>query len=75
MQLAPFWATFSQAHLVTVPLSHAAARSIVILAIFRIAPVRSSVARFFLVQLTKTGKSLTNDHKIYQMAMKHAKWL
>jgi hypothetical protein len=35
MQLAPFWATFSQAHLVTVPLSHAAARSIVILAIFR----------------------------------------
>jgi hypothetical protein len=27
------------------------------------------VARFFLVQHTKTGENIPNDHKIYQMAI------
>jgi hypothetical protein len=31
------------------------------------------VARFFLVQHTKTGKYIPNRHKIYQMATKYAK--
>jgi hypothetical protein len=30
------------------------------------------VARFFVVQHTKTGKNLPNDHKIYKMAIKYA---
>jgi hypothetical protein len=34
----------------------------------------SRVARFFLVQHTKTGKNVPNNHKIYQMATKHTKW-
>jgi hypothetical protein len=29
------------------------------------------VARFFLMQLTKTGKMYENNHKIYQMASKY----
>jgi hypothetical protein len=33
------------------------------------------VARFFLVLLTKTGKNITNNHKIYQMATKYNNWL
>jgi hypothetical protein len=36
--------------------------------------VRARVARFFLVQLTKTGENIPNDHKIYQMAVKHFQW-
>jgi hypothetical protein len=28
----------------------------------------SRVARFFLVQHTKTGKNIPNNHKIYRMA-------
>jgi hypothetical protein len=34
----------------------------------------SSVARFFLVHHTKTGKIYQNDHKINQMALKYTKW-
>jgi hypothetical protein len=37
-------------------------------------PLRSRVARFFLVQLTKMGKIIPNDRKIYQMATKYTKW-
>jgi hypothetical protein len=36
--------------------------------------VRPGVARFFLVQLTKTRKNIPNDHKTYQTATKYAKW-
>jgi hypothetical protein len=32
-------------------------------------------ARFFMVQRTKTGKYIPNDHNIYQMSMKYSKWL
>jgi hypothetical protein len=32
------------------------------------------VARFFLVQNTKTGKIKPNYHKIYQMAIKYFQW-
>jgi hypothetical protein len=34
----------------------------------------SRVARFFLVQHTKTGKNIPNNHKIYQLATKYTKW-
>jgi hypothetical protein len=34
----------------------------------------SRVARFFLVQHTKTGKIYKNDHKIHQMAITYTKW-
>jgi hypothetical protein len=33
----------------------------------------SRVARFFMVQHTKTGENIPNNHKIYQMAIKYAK--
>jgi hypothetical protein len=32
------------------------------------------VARFFLDQSTKTGKSIPNYHKIYQIAIKYFQW-
>jgi hypothetical protein len=32
------------------------------------------VARFFLVQNTKTGKNIPNYHKIYQVAVKYLQW-
>jgi hypothetical protein len=32
------------------------------------------VARFFLVQHTKTGENIPNNHKIYQMARKYTRW-
>jgi hypothetical protein len=32
------------------------------------------VAIFFLVQNTKTGENIPNDHKIYQMALKFFQW-
>jgi hypothetical protein len=32
--------------------------------------VPGRVARIFLMQHTKTGKNIPNDHKIYQMALK-----
>jgi hypothetical protein len=32
------------------------------------------VARFFLVQTYQSGKNVTNDHKLYQTAINHAKW-
>jgi hypothetical protein len=35
---------------------------------------QSRVARFFLVQHTKTGKNLQNDQKIYQMAINFFQW-
>jgi hypothetical protein len=31
--------------------------------------VKNRVARFFLVQYTKMGENIPNDHKIYQMAI------
>jgi hypothetical protein len=34
----------------------------------------SRVARFFLVQHTKTGKNIPNDYKIDQMTVKYTKW-
>jgi hypothetical protein len=34
---------------------------------------KSRVARFFLVQNTKTGKNIPNYHKLYQMSIKHNK--
>jgi hypothetical protein len=44
--------------------------------------VEARVARFFLVQQTKTGKNVPNDQKIHQiairftkMAAKFSKWL
>jgi hypothetical protein len=37
-------------------------------------PGRPRVARFFLVQQTKTGKYIPNDHKIYQRATKYTKF-
>jgi hypothetical protein len=36
--------------------------------------VGSRVARFF-VKLTKTGKNIPNDHKLYQTATKFTTWL
>jgi hypothetical protein len=33
----------------------------------------SRVARFFVVQNTKTGKNLSNYHKLYQMSLKYNK--
>jgi hypothetical protein len=33
--------------------------------------LRSSVARFFSVQHTKTGNNIPNDNKMYQMATKY----
>jgi hypothetical protein len=36
--------------------------------------LRSRVARFLLVQNTKKGRSIPNDHKIYQKAIKYFKW-
>jgi hypothetical protein len=32
------------------------------------------VARFFLVQLTKTGENIPNDHKIHQIPITFTKW-
>jgi hypothetical protein len=32
------------------------------------------VARFFLVQHTKTVKTIPNNNKLYQMATKYTKW-
>jgi hypothetical protein len=32
------------------------------------------VARFFLLQNTKTGKNIPNYHKIYQMAIEYFQW-
>jgi hypothetical protein len=32
------------------------------------------VARFFLVQNTKTGENIPNYHKLYQMAIKYFQW-
>jgi hypothetical protein len=32
------------------------------------------VARFFLVQNTKTGKNIPNYHELYQMDIKYNKW-
>jgi hypothetical protein len=37
-------------------------------------PLHSSVARFLLVQYTKTGENIPNNHKIYQKATKYTKW-
>jgi hypothetical protein len=34
---------------------------------------QSRVARFFLVQNTKTGKNIPNFHKLYQMSIKYSK--
>jgi hypothetical protein len=34
----------------------------------------SRVARFFLVQYTKTGENIPNDYKIYQMAIRYSQW-
>jgi hypothetical protein len=34
-------------------------------------PRRTRVARFFLVQHTKTGENIPNDHKIYQIDIKY----
>jgi hypothetical protein len=34
----------------------------------------AKVARFFLVQHTKTGKIVPNDHKLYEMVTKQTKW-
>jgi hypothetical protein len=42
---------------------------------YQSSPVSSRVARFFLVQHTKTGKNVPNYHKIYQMSIKYTKWL
>jgi hypothetical protein len=36
--------------------------------------INTRVARFFLVQYTKTGKNIPNNHKISQMATKYTKW-
>jgi hypothetical protein len=36
--------------------------------------IRNRVARFFSVQLTKTGKNLPNSRKMYQMAIKYTQW-
>jgi hypothetical protein len=33
-----------------------------------------TVARFFLVQNTKTGRNIPNDHKIFQVAIKYFQW-
>jgi hypothetical protein len=33
------------------------------------------IARFFLVQRTKTGENIPNNHKIYHMTTKYTKWL
>jgi hypothetical protein len=37
-------------------------------------PYLARVARFFLVQNTKTGKNIPNCHKMYQMAIKYFQW-
>jgi hypothetical protein len=37
--------------------------------------VNTRVARFFLVQYSKTGKNIPNDHKINPKAIKYTKWL
>jgi hypothetical protein len=31
-------------------------------------------AGFYWVKDTKTGENIPDDHKIYQMALKYAKW-
>jgi hypothetical protein len=44
--------------------------------------VRNRVARFFLLNITQTGKNVPNEHKIFvpnghkisQMSVKYAKW-
>jgi hypothetical protein len=36
--------------------------------------LETRVARFFMLQHTKTGKNVPNNQKIYQMAIKYAKW-
>jgi hypothetical protein len=36
--------------------------------------IRTRVARFFLVQNTKTGKNIPNDHKIYHMDITYLQW-
>jgi hypothetical protein len=36
-----------------------------------VAQVGNWVARFFSVKVTKTGKNIPNDHKMYQMAVKY----
>jgi hypothetical protein len=36
--------------------------------------VNYRVARFVLVHATKNWKNVSNEHKIYQMAIKYSKW-
>jgi hypothetical protein len=36
--------------------------------------LQSRVARFFLIQTYQIGKNITNDHKLYQMALNYTKW-
>jgi hypothetical protein len=38
-------------------------------------PGQARVARFLFIQHTKTGKYITNNHKIYQTATKYTKRL
>jgi hypothetical protein len=42
--------------------------------IFAMISVATRVARFFLVHDTKTGKNVTNGHKISPMTVKYSKW-
>jgi hypothetical protein len=37
--------------------------------------INTEVARFFFVQLTKTGKNVPNDHRFYHRAIKYIKEL
>jgi hypothetical protein len=64
MARATFWAKFSQTHLVTLMACH----------VQFLKPVLNMVARFVLVQDTKTGENMPNDHKIYHMATKYTTW-
>jgi hypothetical protein len=42
--------------------------------LFPLVRVSAGVARFFLLQHTKTGKNIPNGHKMYRTDTKYTKW-
>jgi hypothetical protein len=73
---APFWAIFKQIErfISQNVWSHCLAVLLNFRTMVKRRKVLVRVARFFLVQKTKTGENLPEDHKIYQMAKNYTKW-
>jgi hypothetical protein len=65
---ATFWPKFSLTHLVTLIQSHANETQ------SEKNSARTELPDFSCNNIPKRGKNLQNDHKIYQMAMKHKEW-